>query len=240
MAGRIRKGFVEAVLLAVVAGVVLGAGWVMARAYDTRKAYTPTNLIRLHIIGNSNSMTDQEVKLKVRDSVLNTFGEYLLHAEDAKHAERIIAGLLPRIEQTARECLADSGIQYDAKAKIEIVFFPDRYYETPSGQTVFLPEGPYKSLQVVLGAGEGHNWWCVMYPPMCFVDIVRRNEICQESTEGASNIIIDNNQHILVDEESLNQVPIQFRFLLLDILEKGKRVFTSMFSSRIGAANVQP
>ena len=83
MARRVSKGFVDAIVLAVIAGVILGLGWAMARAYETRKAYTPTNLIRLHIIGNSDSDADQEVKLRVRDSIVDTFGGYLIHAENA-------------------------------------------------------------------------------------------------------------------------------------------------------------
>lgn len=92
MKRRFKKGFLDAIVLATVAGIILGVGWAMARAYDTRKAYTPTNLIRLHIIGNSDSAEDQEVKSRVRDSIVDTFGGYLMQAEDSVHAESIIEG----------------------------------------------------------------------------------------------------------------------------------------------------
>ncbi len=233
MGGKIRKGFAEAVLLAVVAGVILGAGWVMARAYDTQKAYTPTNLIRLHIIGNSDSLEDQEVKLRVRDSIINTFGKNLLYVTDAKQAERIITELLPEIENAARKCLAKSGIEYNAQAKLETVFFPDKYYETSSGQTVFLPEGAYKSLQVVLGAGKGQNWWCVMYPPMCYIDIVRGTEFDQvEIYKTLTETAVGADHYVFVDEDSLREIPVEFRFLLLDVLQKSKDIISSFFASK--------
>lgn len=240
MAGKFKKGFVEAVLLAVAAGVILGAGWVMARAYDTQKAYTPTNLIRLHIIGNSDGLEDQEVKLRVRDLIINTFGKNLLYVEDAQHAEKVIAEFLPEMENAARKCLGDYGIEYDAKARLKTAFFPDKYYETSSGQTIFLPEGAYKSLQVVLGEGKGCNWWCVMYPPMCYVDIVRRTEFNEKCLEGVTEVVIGTDHYVFVDEDSLNEIPLEFRFLLLDVFEKGKDIIFSLFSSKQFTSKIGP
>ncbi len=100
MGKKLRRPVIEAVLLAVVAGVILSAGWVLARTYDTQRAYTPTNLIRLHIIGNSDDLQDQEVKLKIRDVLLSTFGERLLNVTDRQEAEAILTVLLPEIEDT--------------------------------------------------------------------------------------------------------------------------------------------
>jgi stage II sporulation protein R len=235
VARRVSKGFVDAIVLAVIAGVILGLGWAMARAYETRKAYTPTNLIRLHIIGNSDSDADQEVKLRVRDSIVDTFGGYLIHAENAEHAEKILQELLPQIERAASECLAESGMVYDARAKLAIEFYPDRYYEEPSGEPVLLPAGLYKSLQVTLGAGKGDNWWCIMYPPMCFIDIVRRSDGSNEALSSLPGILTGNDRYILVDEESLKEVEPELRFLIIDLLEKGKRALSAIFSSKVSA-----
>ena len=206
MAKKAGKGFVNAVVLAVVAGIILSAGWAMARAYETRKAYTPTNLIRLHIIGNSDSVADQEVKLKVRDSIVEEFGEYLMGAENAEHAERILEELMPQIKTVAGNCLAESGMGYGAKAQLGLEAFPDRYYEEAySGEPVLLPAGVYKSLKITLGTGKGDNWWCVMYPPMCFVDIVRKSDASEDMSSSLPAILMENDRYVLVDEGSLKK-----------------------------------
>ena len=241
MKRRFKKGILDAIVLATVAGIILGVGWAMARAYDTRKAYTPTNLIRLHIIGNSDSAEDQEVKLRVRDSIVDTFGGYLMQAEDSVHAESIIEELLPQIERTATKCLAESGMDYGAEAKLGLEFYPDRYYEDASGEPVLVPAGVYKSLQITLGSGKGDNWWCIMYPPMCFVDIVRKTEPTQDISGALSVIVTEEDGYILVDEQALKAVEPEIRFLILDWLEKGKRALTALFSSLSGSlSGTQP
>ncbi len=239
MIGKKKRGLIRAILLAIVAGIVLGTGWVMARGYETQKAYTPTNLIRLHIIGNSDSDKDQEVKLKVRDSVMNTFSKYLMHAQNRIQAEEIIAELLPQIEQVAKSRLLEAGVQYDPKAKIDTIIFPDKIYEDEKGKTFFLPEGPYKSLQIVLGKGNGENWWCVMYPPMCFIDIVKKTEVSSKS-KAVLNISPDDHQCVLLDETVLNEADIEYKFLFLEILKKGKTFVSSILSKKFNLPNLSP
>lgn len=239
MSKKMRKGFLEVVLLAVVAGIILGTGWAIAKVHHIREAYTPTNLIRLHIIGNSDSQADQEVKLSIRDSLANTFGRELTMAKNARQAERIIKRLLPQIEDKAKECLATAGMGYHARAGLKTVCFPDRYYEDDSGQSFFLPEGAYRSLQIILGEGKGCNWWCVMYPPLCFVDIARANHILRDSAETFA-IVIDSDQTAVFDEEQPLETSLELRFLLLDIFQKGKRALSSIFASRLSNPPTSP
>ncbi len=233
MRRKLKRGFVEAVLLAVAAGVILFAGWAMARSYDAQRAYTPTNLIRLHIIGNSDDLQDQEVKLKVRDALMSTFGGRLLNVKDVQEAEKTLSVLLPDIEDTAMGCLASAGLTYNVRARLKTVFFPDKYYEAASGETIFLPEGPYKALQVILGAGKGRNWWCVMYPPLCYVDIVRKNVARDDSGHEVESRDDPDSVYSagLIDEDSLHEVPVEVRFFVLDILRKSKEMLPSFFSS---------
>ncbi len=235
MGKKLRRPVIEAVLLAVVAGVILSAGWVLARTYDTQRAYTPTNLIRLHIIGNSDDLQDQEVKLKIRDVLLSTFGERLLNVTDRQEAEAILTVLLPEIEDTARDCLVNAGFCYGVSAKITNGLFPDKYYETASGESFFLPEGSYKALQVVLGAGKGRNWWCVMYPPLCYVDIVRGNiiygDLEKEAKTDKGDYVLSLDFKGLIDEDSLQEAPVEVRFLIVDILKKGKDLLPTFLAS---------
>lgn len=118
------------------------------------------NLVRLHIIANSDSQEDQAVKLEVRDAILEKIGSEM----ESKSREEIIRGL-DEIEEIANETLTASGFDYGAKAVYGKFDFPEKEYKDMT-----LPAGEYYGVRVILGAGEGHNWWCVMYPPLCVSD----------------------------------------------------------------------
>ena len=134
-------------------------------------AYNPNNLIRLHVIANSNSTQDQELKLKVRDAVLEAATPMLSMGRDDKSAERTINASLNYIEAIARARLSKEGYSYPVRAEYGWQYFPDRRY----GE-ITVPQGRYRSLRLVIGNGVGHNWWCVLFPPMCFSDIQKAQE----------------------------------------------------------------
>ena len=116
-------------------------------------------IIRLHVVANSDTSADQAVKLAVRDAVLREAGRVLDGAEDPKQA---VAAQLPALEAAANAELQRQGSEDLARVSFRRELFPTRDYDTFS-----LPSGVYQSLRVTIGAGEGHNWWCVIYPPLC-------------------------------------------------------------------------
>lgn len=119
-------------------------------------------LLRLHIRANSDSAADQAVKIKVRDAV----NDYIrANIDKATFAEAYadIGRDLAAIEATARRTLAANGFCYGAKARLCNEYFPSRMYAD-----VTVPEGYYDALIIELGAGAGDNWWCVVYPPLCY------------------------------------------------------------------------
>ncbi len=118
------------------------------------------NLIRLHIIANSDGADDQEVKLKVRDAVLEETKKSL---ESKSRGE--IVDSLTSIEETANRVLRENGFDYTADAVYGKFDFPKKEYKNMT-----LPAGEYYGVRVILGNGAGHNWWCVMYPPLCVSD----------------------------------------------------------------------
>lgn len=118
------------------------------------------NLIRLHIIANSDNDDDQTVKLKVRNAVLGEMGEKI----ESESKSEIIENL-DEIEETANRVLDENGFDYTAKAVYGKFDFPRKEYK---GMT--LPAGEYYGVRIILGNGAGHNWWCVMYPPLCVSD----------------------------------------------------------------------
>lgn len=120
---------------------------------------------RLHILGNSNSTEDQQVKLKVRDSVLEATKD-ITKCKNEAEAEEYIKNNLGIILETANETLADNGFDYNAAAQTGNFHFPEKSYKD-----VTYPEGNYEALRIILGEGKGDNWWCVMFPPLCISEI---------------------------------------------------------------------
>lgn len=119
-----------------------------------------SNLVRLHIIANSDSNEDQAVKLKVRDVVLAETEKEL----EINTKEEIVKNL-DKFEEIANEVLAENGFPYTAHAVYGKFDFPKKEYKN-----ITLPAGEYYGVRLILGEGEGHNWWCVMYPPLCVAD----------------------------------------------------------------------
>ena len=118
------------------------------------------NLVRLHIIANSDSDADQSVKLKVRNAVLESMDERLKN-----ESRNEIIGNLDEAEKIANDVLRENGFKYTARAVYGKFDFPKKQYKNMT-----LPAGEYYGVRIILGEGAGHNWWCVMYPPLCVAD----------------------------------------------------------------------
>lgn len=125
-----------------------------------------TDVIRLHILANSDSETDQSQKLWVRDLVLQRWGSKLSSLGDAKTAWTDLPDLAPKIQDDIDQALKANGIDYGVSVCTGVFDFPDRQYDG-----VDFPAGKYQALQVRLGEAKGHNWWCVMFPPLCLVSV---------------------------------------------------------------------
>ena len=127
-------------------------------------------VLRLHVLANSDSEADQALKLKVRDSVLQKAEEILDGCPDRETAEARLSAALPEIEGAARQRIAAEGADEAVTAELRPTVFPTKEYEDFT-----LPAGEYLALRVVIGEGEGHNWWCVMYPNLCFSNSLYRH-----------------------------------------------------------------
>lgn len=132
--------------------------------------------IRLHILANSDSESDQSLKLALRDAILDKYSKELSLSENKAEAEESLRALLPELEAFSNEFLKNSG--YSAKAELKEEWYATRYYEDFT-----LPCGYYCSLIITIGEGEGQNWWCVMYPPMC-LDAAKGAPVYTESEMG--------------------------------------------------------
>ncbi len=125
--------------------------------------------VRLHILANSDSDEDQSLKLRLRDAILTEFSDSLSDFEDAETAKAMLISTLPEIESFSEEKMAEYGYSYPVR-----VTFTEEWYETREYEDFTLPRGYYSSLRVIIGEGEGQNWWCVMFPPLC-LDMATEN-----------------------------------------------------------------
>ena len=146
--------------LALAVGLLVACCW-GASALHSRQALAD-KVVRLHVLANSDSDADQALKLQVRDVVVRRAAELLAGAQNRAEAENRLRGELPELQALAAREIAAEGYSYSVTAKLENTSFPTREYD---GFT--LPAGEYLALRVVIGAGEGHNWWCVVFPPLC-------------------------------------------------------------------------
>lgn len=117
----------------------------------------------MHVIANSDEDVDQKLKLKVRDAVLNEGRELFDGSLTADDAEEKIVPNINRLEDVALRTIKENGFDYDVEIYVAKEYFKTRVYEN----SVTLPAGEYTAVKVVIGEGEGQNWWCVMFPPMC-------------------------------------------------------------------------
>ena len=136
--------------------------------------------IRIHILANSDSDDDQKIKIWVRDKLLEKYSSLFADTENVREAEKLLSEKLPEIEADICEWVSEYGIT--ATARLDTEWFDTRYYENFS-----LPAGEYLSLIVEIGEGEGKNWWCVMYPPMC-LDVATKSAGSYSSEE--ENLIL--------------------------------------------------
>lgn len=119
-------------------------------------------VIRLHILANSDEASDQAIKLSLRDALLDRIANLTDGCADRDEAEAAVRGSLPDLEDFARSTLR----QMDCDQPVEITL-SEEYYPTREYENLRLPAGRYLSLRVIIGSGQGHNWWCVLFPPVC-------------------------------------------------------------------------
>ena len=140
-------------------------------------------ILRFHVRANSNSRADQALKLKVRDAVGAYMQQQLDGVQDIRECSLIVQENLAQVIKTAQQAVAQEGYDYSVDARIETVAFPQKTY----GNYTF-PAGDYQALNVIIGSGKGQNWWCVMYPNMCFADSVYE-EVGDQEEEALRRVL---------------------------------------------------
>lgn len=171
------------------------------------------NILRFHVIANSDSADDQRVKLKVRDAILASYKNTMTKCKNKNEAIKFLNEKKLSIEKTADQILAQNNKNYKAISMIGDFPFPSKAYGD-----IVLPPGKYSALRVVLGEGKGRNWWCVMFPPLCFIDITMSN-----ATEQSDKTLLK-----AIDKKTLNKIKLKnntsssYQYVPA---EKGKYIF---------------
>lgn len=163
-------------------------------------------IIRFHVKANSDSQTDQELKLEVRDYLLTIIYDGLNPSASKNEIKNYILQKKPYLEEAADTFIASKGYGYETHIAIENRYFPEKTY----GDMTF-PNGTYEAVTVSIGSGKGHNWWCVLYPPLCFTDAV-----CAQVPDSSKETL----EHLLAPEDfsQLSKGDIQIRFKFLELL----------------------
>ena len=170
-------------------------------------------LIRFHVIANSDSDEDQNLKLKVRDAVINYLQPKLLESESIEESELIIKREYSELEKISKNIILQNGYNYDVKIGIDYSEFPTKQYSN-----VVLPAGEYKALKIIIGEGRGKNWWCVMFPPLCFVD--EEKGIIDKDTDDKLREVLTEEEYNLIAQKTSNQTNrVQIKFKIVEIVQ---------------------
>ena len=167
-------------------------------------------VIRLHVLANSDEDYDQQLKIKVKDGIVKML-ENELHNSMTKDETRIVLlKNLDKIEKRAEEIIKENGYDYSVNAKICFDDFPTKEYAD-----VTLPAGEYEALKIEIGEAKGKNWWCVMFPPLCFVDASVK-EVPKEDKEILKSVLTDTEYDIVNKKKNENDIPIKLKFKIVE------------------------
>lgn len=186
----------------------IGTEMIMSRAdySDAEKIQKgiAEDIIRFHVLANSDSKEDQELKIEVKDAVLDYMKILLKDVEDLDETREVILENLDHIEAYGEDYVREKGYTYPVTAKLTNCYFPMKTY----GEYTF-PPGEYEALRIEIGKASGKNWWCVMYPNLCFIDATHA-VIPEEEVEQLKNILTEEEYETISGKV---QVKIKFKFL---------------------------
>lgn len=191
------------VFIIMLAGIVSWNSYINLEESSAAKALS-SSAIRFHVLANSDSSADQQIKMKVKENVVSYIYQNTGDFDNVEETKRFIIRNDKKIKKIALNTLEENGAAYSVTSNFGKTDFPEKYY----GDVVF-PKGTYTSYTLSLGRGKGHNWWCVLYPPLCF-------------TDASTGIVPDSSKERLQDsltEKEYNSI-IRYRFRYLTFLNK--------------------
>ncbi|MBP3928265.1 MAG: stage II sporulation protein R [Peptostreptococcaceae bacterium] len=170
-------------------------------------------LIRFHVLANSDSDEDQELKLKVRDEIIKYLQPMLKQSKSLEQSEQIILSESENIKNIGENIIKENGYTYEVEVKLEYNNFPAKQYSN-----IVLPAGEYKALRILIGEAKGKNWWCVMFPPLCFVD--ENNGVIDKETDEKLRSVLTEEEYNLISEDNIEKTKdVKMKFKIVEIIE---------------------
>ena len=166
------------------------------------------SVFRLHVIANSDSKEDQELKLKVRDELLLYMNIISKDSTSKQEAMQIVNEHKEEFTQIAKKVIKENGYNYTVNVQIGKADFPTKYYGD-----ITLPAGTYDALKVQIGEAKGQNWWCVMFPPLCFVDV--STGIVPDNSKQELKQSLDDEEYDLISKTDNNEISFKFKIVEL-------------------------
>ena len=184
-----KRKWVRAVSAVILSAMLTACVWrteTVSAKMETAQKHMAEEVLRFHVLANSDSKEDQELKMTVKDEVVSWL-EAKMDCDSLEETKNFIRSHLTGIEEVAEETVRREGYSYPVQAALEWTDFPEKSY----GDVTF-PAGSYEALRIQIGEAKGHNWWCVLYPNLCFIDSVQA--VVPE--KGKKQL-----KHVLTDDE---------------------------------------
>ena len=206
-------------MLIVTVGLMATCIYAQVSKIDIASENYKDKLIRFHVLANSDSEEDQQLKLKVRDAVIDYLQPKLRDSKSINESERIILEEEGNLINICRDVVEKNGYNYDVHIDLGYSKFPTKQYSS-----VVLPAGEYKALRILIGKGQGKNWWCVMFPPLCFVD--KQNNVIDKETDAKLREVLTEEEYELIVEKDNDKVDdLTIKFKIVEIIQKIKESY---------------
>jgi len=174
-------------------------------------------LIRFHVIANSDEEADQQLKIKVKDNIINYIFPKLKDSKSIDESRDILRNNNKQILKIAEKTIKENGYNYTVNSTLDRENFPEKNYGN-----ITLPQGEYEAYRVIIGSGQGKNWWCVMFPPLCFVDVTK-GQVSDKETEETMKRVLDNDEYTEISNKNdKNKIKIKFKIveIIKDLIDK--------------------
>lgn len=202
-----RKILITSLVIIGLIGYLVGQG-IRQQDEKVSLAYQQDNLIRFHVLANSDTEADQALKRKVRDQIVEAMTPEFSKAKNLQEAKEIVTRNLNTMKLIADRTIKAEGYNYPVKVVVGTFQFPAKTYGK-----LTLPPGKYQAVRVLIGKAQGANWWCVLFPPLCFVDVSKGLNITEPSTQTVTT----NSGEVQENKEEEN---VEVKFKILEIIQE--------------------
>jgi stage II sporulation protein R len=219
-----RKSIIRLLIIFILLAAIT-TGMILSTYSENVNEGLSESLIRLHVIANSDSDEDQALKRDVRDSVLEYMKNELKGSKSIEQTKTVIKGRMDKIEQIAANVIKKKGKLYPVKVMLGQYPFPTKVYGD-----ITLPAGNYQSLRIVIGSGSGANWWCVLFPPLCFVDATH-GVVPDSMKQKLKDTLTDDEYNLITESENDENIPVKIKFKIVEFFQDSKNKVSAFFSS---------